>query len=148
MRSFFSVTVLDSEHFVGHVQVDESDSEPNVYDLIEVYLFRLDVARMECTVVDKHKFNGTQEHIIADNSDPRKFLFCYQNSHTYDCYAQKGILNNGKLEIDNEILDFEFKIPGKNLSLHGESVRISGNKLCIDHYNFEFRWQIVWIVRK
>src|SRR4051812_38995660 len=52
LKALPALAALDGTHFLCHVSYDElEDNEPNIEDLSDVYLFQLNVAQLQCTVL-------------------------------------------------------------------------------------------------
>ena len=126
----FDLVALDSEYFL-HVG-DHNYATFNQRG-IGVRLFKLDVAGMQCTAMDAHTFGGFNAQTVVDSTDPQKFLICYFDPHHSKRSARKyRLTDDGKLKIDDEKLDIEFQIAGKNVFTYNESYRYEGNHLNLE----------------
>jgi hypothetical protein len=124
-----TLVALDSEHFLCQLF---SDEDSNTENCLEVYLFQVDVANMQCTLMDKHEFDDSIDQIRVDPTDPRKFIFFHRDKD-YENYIRKGRLTDTeKLEFEDEKLDFNFQIPNREVYLFGDSYKYSG-KACLNN---------------
>jgi hypothetical protein len=130
LKALPALAALDGTHFLCHVSYDElEDNEPNIEDLSDVYLFQLNVAQLQCTVLSTHRFNSYYMRIVVDSTNPSKFILCCHNEN-YEKYAHKGSINaNGKLEFDKERLDLSINMMGKDIGLCRNSYRLAGKNL-------------------
>jgi hypothetical protein len=115
---------LDSSHFLcatrGPFCTLENDCQNHIV------LFILDVARMQCIVVDTHIINEDYTQIHVNSVDPRKFLLCF-NDENYEEFAYKGHLNeNDKLEIGDETFSTAIIIVGRGLRFYQNIYNYAG----------------------
>jgi hypothetical protein len=122
----FTLVALDPTRFFYCTYDDEP---PEAHHPFGVYLFQVDVAQLQCTIMDEHKLNGFYSDIYVDSTNPCKFLLCYMDNEYAD-YARRGCLtDNGKLEFNDEQLDLSIEIPGKNIVPCPSSYNYSGKNL-------------------
>jgi hypothetical protein len=124
----FKFNTVDSTHVLCNLSTYDFEvyGSPHCF---EICLLRVDVVKMECEIMDMHRFKGLRQQIIIDSTDSRKFLFFFEDENR-ERVAQKGYLtNDGKFEFGAEKFEFPHQLPESHAWIFNQSYKLAGKRV-------------------
>jgi hypothetical protein len=110
--------VVDSEHVLA---ISEYYTDDYDFEKIKLQLVKLDLARLEYTVLDTKEFQNSVEAPLFDARNRHKFLFQFKQIYNYDCFYECCLVNSR----------ISFKIVRASKTHSYELVKFEGKRLWI-----------------
>jgi hypothetical protein len=117
-----SMTILPTRSYPNDVSTTSLTAIPvknYTNDISTVYLMHLDLAKMECKILNQTELPDLDPQIVVDESDPQKFVVVVHGKRSHYLYRGR-IDRESKLRINGETSAFDFK------DLNHESLKLEG----------------------